>query len=122
MKSVLLILSTFLTYQLFANQPIKKNKKELSKNNTIKELIRTNNPDTLYVDLENTIILTPTKNESKKQLEIKPSQGKITKLSNGFYQLSDLKLGQVLITIFDKRTNTIVAEKNFIVEKQVLPF
>jgi hypothetical protein len=85
-------------------------------------MIRTNNADTLYFDLDNAIIITPSKKLQKTALIISATEGDIIKLSNNFYQLGNLKSKSVTITLLEEKTKKKVEEKTFIVSKQVLPF
>ena len=100
-------------------------KKQLIKaTNNIKvddAVIRTNNKDTLYFEIDNSIILTP-KDGKKVEYYITTTSGEIFKLSTNFYQVGNIKDNNVTITAFDKTTNKQIETKKFVVAKQVLPF
>jgi hypothetical protein len=106
-----------------AQQPKKaKQKNNTSKPNAVEEIIRTNNADTLYLDLDNSIILTPKKEDNTKELLLIATQGNVSKLAPNFFQLSNLKVGDVVVTVIEKKSNRKMAEKKFVVAKQILPF
>lgn len=101
---------------------IKKNvPQQPAKNKVATGIIRTNNADTLYFDVDNAIILTA---DSKQKIEyyIKATDGEINKLTKNFYQLGNLKENNVTVTVFDKATDKLVETKKFVVAIQKLPF
>lgn len=94
-------------------QQIKLQKKE--------SIIKTNNRDTLYFDIDNAIILT-SKSNKKIEYYITATQGEIVKLSNSLYQLGNLTDSSVTVSVFEKATKKIIETKKFVVVKQILPF
>lgn len=89
---------------------------------TAKEtIIKTNNRDTLYFDLDNSIVLAP-HNNVKSECYITATSGSITKLAPNFFILGDIKESSITISAFDKATNKLLETKKFVVAKQVLPF
>lgn len=84
-------------------------------------IIKTNNADTLYFDIDNSIILTP-KNQGKAEYYCTATSGEISKLAGNFFQLGNIKDKTVKVSVFEKNTNKLVEEKTFVVAKQILPF
>lgn len=120
--SVVLLMPLFILAQnkgkIIKNQPAKK---IVQKKQNSDGIIKTNNADTLYFDIDNSIILVP-KNQAKIEYYCTTTSGEINKLAGNFFQLGNIKDKTVKVSVFEKNTNKLVEEKTFVVTKQVLPF
>lgn len=103
------------------NAQTKKAKAPVVKKVVAESIIRTQNKDSLYYDLFNTIMITPQKGD-KTDYKVVASSGTLEKYGANFYQLTDIKGKSVTVQVFNAATNKLVETKTFYMAKANLPF
>lgn len=121
-KVILLLLIA--TFPFTIEAQIKKGTTPVVKKQLIAEsIIRTQNKDSLYYDLFNTIMITP-KRGDKTDYKVVASSGTLEKYGVNFYQLTDINTKEKAVTVqvFNAKTNQLVESKVFYMAKANLPF
>lgn len=113
------IIATLIVLTAVASTNAQAKKQQPKKPKPAETIIRTTNKDTMYFDLDNTVLISQ---KNKTDYYITTTNGTITKIAANFFQVGDLKENTVTISVYETKTKKLIETKKFVVAKQELPF